>query len=394
MKKLETKSCIKLAVTLFILYLCIHYWENAANLLKTVSGAALPLIIGGAVAYPLNILMSFYERHFFTKSSNKLVIKSRRSVCVILSLLTLVAIFTLVIALVVPQVTACVKMVIAQLPGFMDAVVEKLSHFDIVPENIIESLSEIDWKSKITENIKTLTSGLGNVMGVVVSTVSSVVSGVTTTFLSLIFAVYLLLSKDTLLRQIKRLAERFVPEKINGRINYVAHVSNECFRKFIVAQCTEAIILGSLCTVGMLILRLPYAAMIGAVTCVTSFIPVVGGLIGGGIGAFLILMQSPVKALIFLVFIILLQQIEGDLIYPRVVGSSIGLPSIWVLAAITVGGGVFGVMGMLLGVPVASTVYRLLGNELNGTDVIPGEEPPEKESTDGDGQSKEKKQQA
>ena len=365
MKKLETKSCVKLAVTLFILYLCIHYWDHAANLLKTVTGAALPLVIGAALAYPLNILMGFYEKHFFAKSKNNRIIKSRRSVCVILSLLTLIAILALVVALVVPQVTACVKMVVAQLPGFMDAVVNKLSEFDIVPENIIESLSSIDWKSKITENIKTLTSGLGNVMGVVVSTVSSVVSGVTTTFLAIIFAVYLLLSKDSLLDQIRQIMKRFLPEKINEKINYVSQVSNECFRKFIVAQCTESVILGVLCMVGMLILRLPYAAMIGAVTCVASFIPVVGGLIGGGIGAFLILMQSPVKALIFLIFIVLLQRIEGDLIYPRVVGSSIGLPSIWVLAAITIGGGVFGVMGMLLGVPVASTIYRLLGNELN-----------------------------
>ena len=205
-------------------------------------------------------------------------------------------------------------------------------------------------------------------MNVVVSTVSSVVSGVTTAVLAIIFAVYVLLSKDKLASQLKTLMKHYLPEKITQKINYVASVANDSFHKFIVAQCTEALILGLLCTIGMFILRLPYAAMIGAVTVVTAFIPVVGALLGGAIGAFLILMESPVKALIFLVFIILLQQIEGDLIYPKVVGNSMGLPSIWVLAAVTVGGGMFGVLGMLLSVPAASTIYRLVKNDVKKKD--------------------------
>ena len=143
------------------------------------------------------------------------------------------------------------------------------------------------------------------------------------------------------------------------KLYYVSSVANDSFHKFIVAQCTEAVILGALCTLGMFILRLPYAAMIGAVTVVTAFIPVVGALLGGAIGAFLIFMESPVKALVFIVFIVLLQQIEGDLIYPKVVGSSIGLPGIWVLAAVTVGGGIMGITGMLLGVPVFAVLYML-----------------------------------
>ena len=367
MKKIHIKDCITVAVTAFALYLAIHYWENAAKLLKMCFAAAFPLLLGAVIAYPLNILTSFYERHFFTKSKSKFISKSRRSICVVLALLTLAAIVAVVIALVVPQITSCVKLVIAQLPGFMDTVVAKLGEFDIVPEDILKSLSSIDWKTKIAENIKALTSGVGTVMDVVVSTVSSVVSGVTTTFLSIVFAVYVLLSKDTLVSQLKRLAKHYIPEKANKKISYFISVADDCFHKFIVAQCTESIILGVLCMIGMLILRLPYAAMIGAVICVTAFIPVVGGLIGGSMGVFLLLMQSPVKALIFLVFLILLQRVEGDLIYPKVVGSSIGLPGLWVLASITVGGGVFGIIGMLLGVPVASTVYRLIKNDMNAS---------------------------
>ena len=370
MKKRELRFFALLAVTAFAVFLGITYWENAAGLFKTVFAAAFPLIVGAVLAYPVNILVSFYERHFFKNSKSKAIVKGKRAICVVLAVLTIAAILALVVALVVPQVTQCIKLVIAELPAFMDGVVEKLGEFDIVPENIIKTLSGIDWKTKITENIKTITSGFGSVMDVVVTTVSSVVSGVTTTFLALIFALYVLLSKNVLMSQIKRLAKHYIPEKAHDRLAYFVTVADDCFHKFIVAQCTESVILGVLCMIGMLILRLPYAAMIGAVICVTAFIPVVGGLIGGGIGAFLILMESPVKALIFLVFIILLQQIEGDLIYPRVVGSSIGLPSIWVLAAITIGGGVFGILGMLLGVPVASTAYRLIKNDINGIDEM------------------------
>lgn len=365
MKKIETKTLVRIAAVIFALYLAIHYWGNAASILKTLLSAAFPLVIGAAISYPLNILMSFYERHLLPKSQNKLVKRSRRGLSLTLAIFTLVAIVAVIIALVVPQLTSCVKLLIEEVPAFFRMVVEKLSEFDFVPEDIINMLSQIDWKSRITDIVKTVSSGLGSVMDVVVTTVSSVVSVVTTAFLAIIFAVYLLLSKDKIGSQIKRVMSHFAPEKFTEKFNYFLKVADDSFHKFIVAQCTEALILGGLCTLGMLILRLPYAAMIGAVTVVTAFIPVVGALLGGAIGAFLILMESPVKALIFLVFIILLQQIEGDLIYPRVVGSSMGLPSIWVLAAVTIGGGMFGIMGMMFSVPVASTAYTLLKNELN-----------------------------
>lgn len=365
MKKVETKSLIKIAVVIFALYLCIHYWAHAANLIKALIAAALPLVIGAVISYPLNILMSFYERHLAPKSTSKFLTKTRRGLSLTFAILTLVGIVALIIALVVPQLVSCLQLLIAEIPDFLKMVVAKLGEFDFVPEDIINTLSQIDWKSRIMDILKTVTTGLGSVMDVVVSTVSSVVSGVTTAFLAIIFAVYLLLSKEKLGSQLKRVMEHYIPQKFTEKFMYVMDVANENFRKFIVAQCTEAVILGGLCTLGMLILRLPYAAMIGAVTVVTAFIPGVGALLGGGVGVFLILMESPVKALIFLVFIVLLQQIEGDLIYPRVVGSSMGLPSIWVLTAVTIGGGMFGIMGMMLSVPVACTLYCLMRNDLN-----------------------------
>lgn len=376
MKRIDTKSLVRIAAVIFALYLAIHYWGSAAGILKTFLGAAIPLIIGAVISYPLNILMSFYEKHLLPKSQNKLLCKSRRALALTFAILTLVGVIALIIALVVPQLTSCVKLLVAEVPAFFNMVVAKLSEFEFVPEDIIAALSKIDWKSRITDIVKTVYSGLGSVMDVVVTTVSSLVSGVTTAFLAIIFAIYLLLGKDKIGSQLKKVMHRFVPEKITEKFEYVRKVADDSFHKFIVAQCTEALILGGLCTLGMLILRLPYAAMIGAVTVVTAFIPVVGALLGGAVGAFLILMESPVKALIFLVFIILLQQIEGDLIYPRVVGSSMGLPSIWVLTAVTLGGGMFGVLGMMLSVPLASTAYTLLSNEVNKDrikEVIPPE---------------------
>ena len=370
MKKIEMKNLLKIAGVVFALYLCIHYWSGAATILKTAFAAVLPLLIGTAVAYPLDILTSFFERHLLSKSDNKFIVRTRRGLAVTLALVSLVSIIAIIIALVVPQLTKCIKMLIDEIPDALAFVVAKLDQFEFVPDDSIGFLSGIDWQSKISGIISTVTSGVGSVMSVVISTVSTVVSGVTTTVLAVIFAIYVLLSKNKLLGQLKTLIKHYLPDTVSEKLYYVSSVANDSFHKFIVAQCTEAVILGALCTLGMFILRLPYAAMIGAVTVVTAFIPVVGALLGGAIGAFLIFMESPVKALIFIVFIVLLQQIEGDLIYPKVVGNSMGLPSIWVLAAVTVGAGMFGVIGMLLSVPAASTVYRLIKNDVAKRDEI------------------------
>jgi predicted PurR-regulated permease PerM len=201
-------------------------------------------------------------------------------------------------------------------------------------------------------------------MDVVIGAVTSVVSGVVTAIIVIIFGIYLLISKDKLSNQFSRISSRYLKKDWNEKIRYMISIIDDSFHRYIVGQCTEAVILGSLCAIGMLILKLPYAAMIGALVAFTALIPIVGAFIGAGVGAFLILMQSPVKALVFLVFIVILQQVEGNLIYPRVVGSSMGLPGIWVLAAITVGGGVMGITGILISVPIAATIYKLIRNSL------------------------------
>lgn len=363
--KFGWKQCFIVGVSAFILYLCIVYWRVVAGFVGGIIGAASPLIIGVAIAYILNILMAFYERLYFKKSTKKLVVKSRRPVCLVLAILSLLCIISLVVGLVLPQFIECVKLIIKAVPDVAQSAVAFLEKHHILTDKTIDYLKSFDWQSWVGRAVSVVSSGLGNVMDVVISAVSSVFSAIVTAVLSIIFAVYILISKETLCSQCDRLLKRYTGPKIYKNTKYTLGIVNDCFHNYIVGQCIEAVILGSLCALGMFILQLPYAPMIGALIALTALIPVAGAYIGAGVGAFLILMESPIKAVIFLIFIIVLQQIEGNLIYPKVVGTSIGLPGIWVLAAVTIGGGVMGVVGMLLGVPMAAALYKMLKNNLN-----------------------------
>ena len=365
MKKIEWKNLLKIGLAVLVVYLAIHYWGKISGFIALSVSAASPIFAGLIMAYAINILMTFYERHFFKKSTKKGVIKLRRPLCLTGAVITLAGIIALVLCLVIPQLAECVKMVIDYVPTAIDMLVKKLETFDVVPDDIINSLSSIDWKSKIGELTTTISSGVGNIIGVAFAAVSSVFSVASTIVIGFIFALYLLLDKDRLTTQLRLVIEKFLSERVIEKGNHILGIANDCFHKFIVGQCTEAVILGSLCMVGMLVLRLPYAPMIGALVAFTALIPIVGAFIGAGVGAFLILMVSPSKAVIFLVFIIVLQQIEGNLIYPRVVGSSMGLPGIWVLAAVTVGGGVMGIPGMMIGVPLMAVIYKLVKENIN-----------------------------
>ena len=376
--KEQGKTCIKVGVSIFLLYLAIHYWPALAGFAASLLGAATPLVIGAMLAYMVNILMSFYERHYFPKSRKSAAGKSRRPVCMLAAFVTMIAIIALIIGLVVPELVACVQLIFAELPSALGWVAVHLEKLSFLPESVTEFLNSINWESGIKQLVELVTSGIGNVMGTVINLVSSVFSGVVTAFLSLIFAVYLLAGRDRISRQFGRLMDRYLPGSLHRKISYTLNVLNDCFHRYIVGQCTEAVILGLLCTLGMLLLRLPYATMIGALVAFTALIPVAGAYIGAGVGAFMILTVSPIKALVFLVFLVILQQLEGNLIYPRVVGSSMGLPGVWVLAAVTVGGGLMGISGMLLGVPLTAAIYRMLREDVNRhTEPEPAETPPD-----------------
>ena len=363
--KIKWDACLKVGVTAFVLYLCTQYWPALGDLVSAILGAASPLLIGCVIAYLVNILMSLYERHYFPKTQKQLLIKSRRPVCMIGAMGTLGAVVAIVGALVVPELSSCISVLIAAVSEVLTDLVNMLAKLEIIPDDIVASLAAVDWKSKIGQILNVVISGVGSVMDIVIGTVTSVFDGVVTGFMGLIFAIYLLLGRDTLAGQMNRLMDRYLRPAWCEKARYVLSVLNDCFHKYIVGQCTEAVILGVLCALGMLVLQLPYATMIGAVIAVTALIPVAGAYIGGIVGAVMIFSVSPVKAIIFVVFLVILQQLEGNLIYPKVVGSSLGLPAIWVLAAVTIRGGILGVAGMLLSVPIAAALYRLLREDVN-----------------------------
>lgn len=362
--KLTWKDCFKVVVSIFALYLAVHYWQTAADLVSTLVGAAFPLLIGCVVAYLVDILMSNYERRWKDNPKKPGLSKLRRPVCMLMAFLTLVAIVVFIFGLIVPQLGECVGIILAELPGFMDNAIALAEDLNLFAPEVMAKLETVDWNAQLGKLVGVVTSGIGDVVGLVVSAVSSVFSFLVTALLSLIFAIYLLSGKEALAAQADRLAKRYLSSRLYGKLTYFLHILDDCFHRYIVGQCTEAVILGALCSVGMAVLRLPYALMIGALVAFTALIPVAGAYIGAGVGAFMILTVDPVKAVIFLVFIIVLQQLEGNLIYPRVVGSSMGLPGIWVLAAVTVGGGLMGIAGMLLGVPLAAAAYRIIKDDV------------------------------
>ena len=371
--KIEWKSCFRLGITVFLTYLAIHYWSSFTGVVGAVFGAAGALILGCVIAYVINILMNFYEKHYFVKSKSPMVEKSKRVVCMLAALLTLVAVIALIIGLVLPELAACIRLLIAEIPLAIDNVVNWLEDTGVLTtlmtEDAVASLTSIDWQAKMTELISVLASGVGGVAHAAVGAVTATFSVVAQFVIGLIFAIYLLSGKEKLGDQLNRLMNHYLKPEWNEKICYVAGIFDHSFHNFIVGQCIEAVVLGVLCILGMSILRLPYAMMIGTLIGFTALIPVAGAYIGAAVGAFMILTVSPVQALIFLVFVVILQQLEGNLIYPKVVGSSIGLPGVWVLAAVTVGGGMMGITGMLLGVPTAAAVYQLIKNDMNKENV-------------------------
>lgn len=361
----ELKKYFRTGIMLFILFLAVYYWKTFVGMVTLAYKAASPLIVGVAIAYVVNILMTFYEQRYFTKNQSPAVRKSARPVCMAGAFLTVIIILVLVLSLVIPELVSCIRLMFSEVPAALDSATDFLADWKFLPDALGKALSGIDWRSTIDKAVKMLTSGIDTTLSIAVGTVSTVAGKVVNLVVGSIFAIYLLLGKERLLSQLNRLLKNYLRPSWNNRLHYAAGVINDCFHKYIVGQCVEAVILGALCALGMLIFRFPYAVMTGTVIGVTALIPVAGAYIGGAVGFLLILSISPMKAVLFLVYLVVLQQLEGNLIYPRVVGASLGLPGIWVLAAVTVGGGIMGIGGMLLGVPLAAAAYQLLKNHVN-----------------------------
>jgi len=343
--------------------------RNQAALLGTVRGvisAASPLITGCIIAYVLNILLERIEILYFPGTKSGLLIKSRRPVCILLSLLVLLLILFLVSRLVVPELRSSIRLITAEIPALVEQV-GKLAVDSQVSLPALEELAALqglDLQEIIKKTLNMVAMGAGSLFNSILTVLAGVFGALTQFLIGGIFAIYLLSGKERLGEQAKRLAKAYLTPDFKDTLFYVCGVLNDTFKSFIIGQCMEAVIIGVLCAAGMFVFRMPYAVMTGTVVGVTALIPVVGAYIGAVVGAFMVFTVNPLQALFFILFLIVLQQLEGNLIYPKVVGSSIGLPGIWVLAAVTVGGSLMGISGMLVGVPLAAAVYRLTGADV------------------------------
>lgn len=373
MEKKEFKRYLTIGLIIIAVCYIVQNFGFFERLLSITAIAVYPLILGMVIAYIFNIILSRLESSYFPKSKKKSVISSRRPVCIALSFLFAVGVIVLVLTIVIPAIINAFELLGAKIPPIFNAGVDnlllKLKEYPDLQKEVQDFVNEFDLKSinwaKIMENtVQALQSGVVSLLSSTARIVGAAASTVTNIIIAIIFAVYLLSRKDRLMHDINRTMTVFFSEKVNKRIQKVCKVTNETFRQFFVGQFIEAIILGVLCFIGMTILQLPYAGMSGVLVGVTALVPIVGALIGAGVSAFIIFTENPMQALVFLIFLVLLQQFEENFIYPKVVGNSVGLPGIWVLASITVGGSLCGIVGMLVAVPLTATAYKLFFEKL------------------------------
>ena len=357
-RKKLSRWIIGIAFSCFVIILALKNIPVIKDFISKATSIVMPLIIGLIFALIINVPMSFLEDHLWKKGTEKGA-KIRRPLAFIMSLLFIIGIIVGVVWLVIPALVEAITVIGDGVMSYVNAL-SAMSKEEIAQLPVGRLLLNVDW-DKTLQTMQTFLKNQGSdIFNTAVGTVSSVVSGIYDFFIAAVFAVYILFNKEKLKEQTARLVKAWIPDNIADFTIHACRLLGKNFKNFVTGQSLEAVILGVLCIIGMLILKIPYAPMVGALVGVTAIIPVVGGFIGAFVGAFMILTVSPVKAVIFLIFILVLQQLEGNLIYPKVMGSSVNLPSMWILAAVTIGGGIAGAGGMLLAVPVASTLYVLV----------------------------------
>ena len=365
-----TMKKLMLLITFTVLLLVgVQHLDIVLNTLRVLWGILFPLVLGGAIAFVLNVPMHFLEEKLFTSTRKKKKISPALARCLslLLTFVLLIAVFLLLVLVIVPQLldsaSSLGNYIAAAALRAVDWAEKQFAAYPEITQRL-ENLT-IDWKS-LLENLWTfLTTGVGSVVTSTISVTMRIFGAVNTGFIALIFSVYLLLQKERLGLQCRKALYALAPRKTADQAVRVCALSHRIFSSYIAGQCMEAVILGSMFFVSMTLLRIPYALLTGCLIAVTALIPIVGAFIGCFVGAFLLLMVSPMQAVFFVVLFLVLQQVEGNFIYPHVVGSSVGLPSIWVLAAVTVGGSLMGVAGMILFIPLTSVAYTLFREFVN-----------------------------
>lgn len=353
---------IGIVSTCIIIYLSIRYIHIIGSSIWELVQIVLPLLIGIILAMILNIPMNFFELRLFSKWIPIKSSKVKRNLSIILALVCIIGILVLAFFLVVPEfIQAIITLINIGIKGIQSIsdLTETLDYSSIPFGNFLKGIN-IDWEAIVSRLQNFLPAFMNKLAKEIPNILGSSIGFFVNISLGLIFAIYILSQKELLKKQTTLLIHVWIPQKLGNPMIHIVSVYSDSFRNFIIGQTTEAVILGSLCTIGMAILQLPYAPTIGVLVGVTAFIPYVGAYLGAILGFIMILTVKPFKAVIFLIFLIILQQVEGNIIYPKVVGKKINLPSLWVLAALTIGGNIAGPIGMLFGVPVFSATYNLI----------------------------------
>ena len=363
LSKMSIKKIRELIVFTALLVVALWKFDVVLGVLKTIWDIIFPFVLGGAIAFLTNVPMSFLEKKIFenVQKKNKIVRKLKRPISLILTIVLVVGVIALVMFGVIPQLTRTMGTLVTSINDFipqMQSWIGEFFHNNQEIMNLVDQI-EFDPDQAIKWGISLLGNGAGNMMNTTMSAVGSIVSGVATFFIAFSFACYILFQKEKLHIQIRKVFFAFLPRQKADAFLKVCSLTYRTFANFLAGQCLEAVILGSMFVVTLSILRMPYALLIGILIAFTALIPIFGAFIGCAVGSFLIFMVNPQQAILFVIVFLVLQQIEGNLIYPHVVGESVGLPSIWVLAAVTIGGNLMGIVGMLVFIPLLSVLYTI-----------------------------------
>ena len=360
---LSIKKIRELIVFTALLVVALWKFDVVLDVLKTIGQIIFPFILGGAIVFVINVPMSFLEKKIFenVKKENKTARKLARPVSLLLTIVLVVGVIALVMIGVIPQLTKTMGSLMINITDFIPQIKIWIRDFFHDNREIMKLVDQVQFKpdQAIRWGISLLGNGAGNMMNTTMSAVGSVVSGLATFFIAFSFACYVLFQKEKLHVQIRKILFAFLPKQKADAFLKVCSLTYRTFANFLTGQCLEAVILGCMFVVTLSILRMPYALLIGVLIAFTALIPIFGAFIGCAVGSFLIFMVSPKQAIIFIIVFLVLQQIEGNLIYPHVVGESVGLPSVWVLAAVTIGGNLMGIVGMLVFIPLLSVVYTI-----------------------------------
>ena len=363
LSNLSIKKIRELIVFTALLVVALWKFDVVLDVLKTIGQIIFPFILGGAIVFVINVPMSFLEKKIFenVKKENKAARKLARPVSLLLTIVLVVGVIALVMIGVIPQLTKTMGSLMINITDFIPQIKIWIRDFFHDNREIMKLVDQVQFNpdQAIRWGISLLGNGAGNMMNTTVSAVGSVVSGLATFFIAFSFACYVLFQKEKLHVQIRKVLFAFLPKQKADAFLKVCSLTYRTFANFLTGQCLEAVILGCMFVVTLSVLRMPYALLIGVLIAFTALIPIFGAFIGCAVGSFLIFMVSPKQAIIFIIVFLVLQQIEGNLIYPHVVGESVGLPSIWVLAAVTIGGNLMGIVGMLVFIPLLSVVYTI-----------------------------------